>query len=80
MKPTTIVMTALAIVSGGQCAGNLNNALGENKNDILEQVEQLQGTHLAKVTETIDILSNYDCVGSPNIIIDGLNLKEKGVI
>lgn len=60
MTPSAIIVAALSIISGNVEKADLDKTLGKNKENIVAQVQNLTGSDLTKVRETIDILTKYD--------------------
>ena len=70
MTPITIVIAALSVISGTDASTiNLDQILGQNKSEIFSKVQDLQGSRLSMIKETVDILANY-----------GLGMESKHVV
>lgn len=79
MTPTAIIVTALAIISGNPNQMELDEVLGEHKNEIIQQVQELKGKRLTQIRETIDILSDYNLDLKRKDLIQASNFESKGV-
>lgn len=60
MTPASIIIAALSIMAGSPEQLELDKVLGNNKAEIISQVQNLEGTKLSMIKETIDILANYN--------------------
>lgn len=60
MLATTVILSALAVMTGGSVHSDLNSVLGNHKEAIVQQVSQLKGSQVNQVKGAIDILSAYN--------------------
>jgi len=58
---------------------DLDMILGKYRDDIFSRVENLQGTYLFTVKDTIDILAGFDLGIKPRDFDISINRKAKGV-
>lgn len=60
MIPASIIFAALSIMTGSPDQMELDKVLGQNKAEIISQVQNLEGSKLSMIKETIDILAKYN--------------------
>lgn len=60
MSTISIITAALTIMSGGSETIEVDHSLHQYKDEIVQKVENLQGSRLSKIKEAIDIMSKYE--------------------
>ncbi len=79
MTPTAVIVAALSIMSGSPDQMELDGALGSQKDEIIQQVQNLEGSRLTQVRETIDILAGYNLDIRTGDMIFARNSEAEGV-
>lgn len=79
MTPTAIIVAALSIMSGNPDQMELDRALGSHQDEIVQQVQNLKGSRLTQMRETIDILAGYNLDIRTGEMILAKNSEAEGV-
>jgi len=70
MTPAAIIIAAISVMSGSPSQVELDKVLGQNKVEIFSQVQNLEGSKLSIIKETIDILAKYNLdIQTQNVIL-----------
>ncbi|MCC5833090.1 MAG: hypothetical protein JJU12_08655 [Chlamydiales bacterium] len=79
MTSTAIILAALSIFSGSTEQMDLDQILGDKKDQLIQEVEKLNGSKLTQIRETLDILANFNLDIQRSNIILANNSEAEGV-